>query len=387
MKRPALRAGPLSGVRIVEVAGLGPGPFCGMMLADMGADVITIERSTANDTRREPLTRNRTRLALDLKSAAGRETLLQLVARAEVLFEGYRPGVAERLGFGPDVCLQINPKLVYGRMTGWGQTGPLANAAGHDINYIALTGALHGIGRDGEKPVPPLNLVGDFGGGGMMLAYGIVCALFEAQRSGRGQVVDAAMVDGAIALMAMSIGFKAGGTHPDGVGSSVLSGAAHYYDTYETSDGKYISIGSLEPQFFGLLMEKLGLQDSDIAQTGMMGPRGFDASVWKEMKPRFAQIFRMRTRDEWCALLEGTDVCFAPVLTLSEAPFHPHNRAREAFVDVDGQLQNAPAPRFSRTPAQRPQPADQGPEAVKDLLNRWEFSAADADTLLARVTA
>lgn len=371
MSSSRFRDGPLSGVRIIEVAGLGPGPFCGMMLADMGADVITIERSAANDTKREPLNRSRTRLALDLKGDAGRNKLLQLVMHADALFEGYRPGVAERLGFGPDVCLKLNPKLVYGRMTGWGQTGPLANAAGHDINYIALTGALHAIGRSGEKPVPPLNLVGDFGGGGMMLAFGIVCALFETQRSGRGQVVDAAMVDGAIALMAMSIGFKAGGTHPDEVGSSVLSGAAHYYDTYETRDGKYISIGSLEPQFFALLMEKLNLQDSDMASTGMTGARGFDVDVWKEMKPRLADIFRARTRDEWCALLEGTDVCFAPVLTLSEAPTHAHNLARQAFVTVGDQLQNAPAPRFSRTSAAQPVPAEQGTESVSALLKRW----------------
>jgi alpha-methylacyl-CoA racemase len=330
-----------------------------MMLADMGADVLTIERSIANDTRREPLMRNRTRLALDLKSDVDRERLLQLVPRSDVLFEGYRPGVAERLGIGPEVCLELNPKLVYGRMTGWGQTGPLAHAAGHDINYIALTGALHGIGRRGEKPVPPLNLVGDFGGGGMMLAFGIVCALFEAQRSGRGQVVDAAMVDGAIALMAMSIGFKAIGMHPDGVGTSLLSGGAHYYDTYETSDGKYISIGSLEPH------------QTEMAATGMTSACGLDANVWNTMKPRLAEIFGSRTRDEWCALLEGTDVCFAPVLELSEAPFHPHNRARQAFVEVDGQLQNAPAPRFSRTPAAQPLPAEQGSAAVSALLERW----------------
>jgi alpha-methylacyl-CoA racemase len=382
MSHSTKRGGPLSGVRIIEVAGLGPGPFCGMMLADMGADVLTIERSTANDTRHEPLTRNRTRLALDLKSGSGRETLLQLAERAEVLFEGYRPGVAERLGFGPDVCLKRNPKLVYGRMTGWGQTGPLASAAGHDINYIALTGALHGIGRNGEKPVPPLNLVGDFGGGGMMLAFGIVCALLEARRSGQGQVVDAAMVDGTIALMAMSIGFKAGGTHPDGVGSSILSGSAHYYDTYETSDGKYISIGSLEPQFFALLMQKLELTDSDMAQTGMTGPQGFDATVWKTMKPRLAEIFRKRSRDEWCALLEGTDVCFAPVLSLSEAPFHPHNQARQAFVDLDGQLQNAPAPRFSGTPTSHPRHAEQGSQAVRALSERWGLPSSVVETMV-----
>jgi alpha-methylacyl-CoA racemase len=349
MSTSSTRAGPLRGVRIIEVAGLGPGPFCGMMLADMGADVLTIERSTGNDTRHEPLTRTRTRLALDLKGAAGRETLLQLVDHADALFEGYRPGVAERLGFGPDVCLQRNPKLVYGRMTGWGQTGPLAAAAGHDINYISLTGALHGIGRDGERPVPPLNLVGDFGGGGMMLAFGIVCALFEAQRSGKGQVVDAAMVDGTIALMAMSIGFKAGGTHPDGVGSSILSGAAHFYD---------------------------------MAQTGMTSARGYDANVWKAMKPRLIQIFRQRTRDEWCALLEGTDVCFAPVLSLSEAPFHPHNLAREAFVDMDGQMQNAPAPRFSGTPASPPQHSVRGREAVLELGERWGLPTEALDQLV-----
>ena len=366
-----MHSGPLTGIRVIEVAGLGPGPFCGMMLADMGADVITIERSVANDNSREPLARNRTRLALDLKSEAGRKTLLQLVEHADALFEGYRPGVAERLGIGPDVCLNINPKLVYGRMTGWGQTGPLAAAAGHDINYIALTGALHGIGRAGERPVPPLNLVGDFGGGGMLLAFGIVCALLEARTSGKGQVVDAAMVDGTIALMAMSLGFKAGGTHPDGVGTSVLSGAAHFYDTYETSDGKFVSIGSLEPQFFALLMEKLELKDSDMANTGMSGAHGYDVEVWQKMKPRLTEIFKTRTRDEWCALFEGTDVCFAPVLSLSEAPSHPHNVARRAFVDVQGQMQNAPAPRFSRTPAAAPTTSQHSSEAVAALLRRW----------------
>jgi alpha-methylacyl-CoA racemase len=353
-----------------------------MMLSDLGADVLTIERSIANDTKREPLTRNRTRLALDLKTEGARNRLLELVDHADVLFEGYRPGVAERLGFGPDVCLKRNPKLVYGRMTGWGQSGPLAAAAGHDINYIALTGALHAIGRAGDKPVPPLNLVGDFGGGGMLLALGLVSALFEAQRSGQGQVVDAAMVDGTIALMAMSIGFKAGGTHPDGVGSSILSGAAHYYDTYETSDGKYISIGSLEPQFFALLMQKLGLEDTDVAQTGMTGVHGFDPTVWNAMKPRIAAIFRTRTRDEWCLLLEGTDACFAPVLSLTEAPLHPHNQAREAFVEVDGQMQNAPAPRFSRTPTSLPHSAVCGADAVTALGVRWGISERTIKTLL-----
>jgi alpha-methylacyl-CoA racemase len=363
--------GPLAGIRVIEVAGLGPGPFCGMMLADMGADVLSIERSTASNSSHDPLVRNRTRLALDLKTEIGRDALLKLVERSDALFEGYRPGVAERLGFGPDVCLQRNPKLVYGRITGWGQAGPLAPAAGHDINYISLTGALHAIGREGQKPVPPLNLVGDFGGGGMLLAFGIVCALLETQRSGKGQVIDAAMVDGSIALMAMCIGFKARGMHPDGVGTSVLSGAAHYYDTYETSDGKYISVGPLEPQFFALLMQKLALEHSDIASTGMTGAQGLDPQVWRAMKPRLAEIFKTRTRDEWCVLLQGTDVCFAPVLSLSEAPYHPHNRERQAFVEVNGQMQNAPAPRFSRTSADKPRNARQGTEVVSALLQRW----------------
>lgn len=375
--------GPLAGVRIIEVASLGPGPFCGMMLSDMGADVLTIERSTAGKLPHEPLQRNRSRLALDLKSDGGRDALLQLVDRADALFEGYRPGVAERLGFGPDVCLQRNPKLVYGRMTGWGRNGPLAAAAGHDINYIALSGALHAIGRAGEKPVPPLNLVGDFGGGGMLLAFGIVCALLETQRSGRGQVVDAAMVDGSIALMAMSIGFKSSGMHPEGVGQSVLSGAAHYYDTYETGDGGFVSIGPLEPQFFSLLMQKLGLQDSDMAKTGMTGAHGLDPEVWKAMKPRMVEIFKSRTRAEWCALLEGSDVCFAPVLSLSEAPDHPHNRQRQAFVEVNGLVQNAPAPRFSRTQPAQPRSPRQGPEVVSALLQRWGHRSGVIDSILA----
>lgn len=375
--------GPLAGIKMIEVAGLGPGPFCGMMLADLGAEVLTIERSTVAGGPHDPLTRNRTRLALDLKSEAGRDALLKLVERADVLFEGYRPGVAERLGFGPDVCLQRNPRLVYGRMTGWGQTGPLASAAGHDINYIALAGALEPIGRAGERPVPPLNLVGDFGGGGMLLAFGIVCALLETQRSGQGQVIDAAMVDGSIALMAMAIGFQHNNYHRDGVGTGVLSGAAHYYDTYETRDGKFISIGALEPQFFALLMQKLGLDDTDIAQTGLYGSQGLDPKVWRVMKVRLAEVFKSRTRDEWCELLEGTDVCFAPVLSLREAPQHPHLRARQSFVDVNGDLQNAPAPRFSRTPPDQPRIARQGPEVVSALLRRWGHEPSVVNSILA----
>jgi alpha-methylacyl-CoA racemase len=375
--------GPLAGIRVVEVASIGPGPFCGMMLSDMGAEVLSIDRGANVAEPTDPLQRNRHRLALNLKSDAGRDALLNLVDRADVLFEGYRPGVAERLGFGPQVCLERNPRLVYGRMTGWGQEGPLAPVAGHDINYIALSGALHAIGRRGEKPTPPLNLVGDFGGGGMLLAFGIVCALLEAQRSGQGQVVDAAMVDGSIALMAMFIGMQRQGRWNDAVGTNVLSGAAHYYDTYETRDGKFISIGALEPQFYSLLIEKAGLDPAIFADAGMNGSSGYDAQLWSTLKSKLVQIFKTRTRDQWCSLLEGTDVCFAPVLSLSEAPHHPHNRARAAFVEIAGHMQNAPAPRFSRTPAAAPQPSRQDAEDLRAVMSRWGYDADEVSGILA----
>lgn len=375
--------GPLAGVRIIEVASIGAGPFCGMMLSDMGAEVLSVERNVRAAEPTDPLQRNRHRLALDLKSDAGRGALLNLIDRADVLFEGYRPGVAERLGFGPQVCLQRNPRLVYGRMTGWGQDGPLAPAAGHDINYIALSGALHAIGRRGQKPTPPLNLVGDFGGGGMLLAFGIVCALLEAQRSGKGQVVDAAMVDGSIALMAMFIGMQRQGMWSDAVGTNVLSGAAHYYDTYETGDGKFVSIGALEPQFYSLLIEKAGLDPATFGDAGMSGSKGYDAQVWSRLESKLAEVFKTRTRDQWCSILEGTDVCFAPVLPLSEAPHHPHNRARAAFVEVAGHLQNAPAPRFSRTPAVAPQPSRQGTEDMQALMSRWGYDTEEVSAILA----
>lgn len=379
--------GPLAGIRIVEVASIGPGPFCGMMLADMGAEVLSVERGVADGILspdpHDPLHRNRHRLALDLKSTEGLDALLRLIDRADAVFEGYRPGVAERLGFGPEVCLQRNPKLVYGRMTGWGQDGPLARIAGHDINYISLSGALHAIGRSGEKPVPPLNLVGDFGGGGMLLAFGIVCALLEAQRSGKGQVVDAAMVDGSIALMAMFVGMQRKGSWDDATGSHFLSGGAHYYDTYETRDGKFVSIGALEPQFYALLIEKAGLDRDAFASMGMMSPQGRDPGTWPALKSRMAEVFKTRTRDEWCEILEGTDCCFAPVLSLSEAPHHPHNRARAAFVDVAGTLQNAPAPRFGRTPADKPQPARHGRDDLQSLLLRWGHERGEVDRILA----
>lgn len=375
--------GPLSGIRVVEVSGLGPGPFCGMMLADLGAQVLAVDRDGRGHRDDDPLQRNRHRLILDLKSEAGREALLALIDRADAVFEGYRPGVAERLGFGPDVCLQRNPRLVYGRMTGWGQNGPLAAAAGHDINYIALSGALHAIGRRGGKPTPPLNLVGDFGGGGMLLAFGMVCALLEAQRSGRGQVVDAAMIDGSIALMAMFIGMQRRGMPADEVGTHVLAGAAHYYDTYETRDGRFVAIGALEPQFYAALIEKAGLDPQTFGAAGMAAPAGLDPAVWRDLQAKLADVFRTRTRDEWCALLEGTDACFAPVLTLSEAPAHPHNQARNAFLEVAGKLQNAPAPRFSRTPADAPQASRTSRADLTALLQGWGHAAADIDSILA----
>jgi alpha-methylacyl-CoA racemase len=376
--------GPLAGIKVVEVTGIGPGPFCGMMLADMGAQVISIERNARTARATDPHKRNRQLLTLDLKSEAGLDALLSLVDHADIIFEGYRPGVAERLGFGPDVCLKRNPKIIFGRMTGWGQTGPLAQAAGHDINYIALGGALSGIGRTaGEKPIPPLNLVGDYGGGGMLLAFGLVCALFEVQRSGKGQVVDAAMIDGTLALMSMFIGMQAMGMGADATGQHFLSGAAHYYDTYETSDGKYVSIGSLEPEFYELLIEKAGLDRDRFAGKTFLSVEGRSPVVWAELKSELGRVFKGKTREEWTALLEGTDVCFAPVLTLSEAPNHPHHVARRAFVDVGNQKQNAPAPRFSRTSPAKPQPPTAAAESLGERLSSWGLPTHDVARLVA----
>ena len=335
--------GPLAGYRIVELAGIGPGPFCGMMLSDMGAEVIRIDRLNPGAGRsKDVLARNRRSVAVDLKTEAGVETVLRIVDRADGLFEGFRPGVTERLGLGPEVCQARNAKLVYGRMTGWGQTGPMAQAAGHDINYIGLAGALHAIGRAGERPVPPLNLVGDFGGGGMLLAYGMVCGLLEAQKSGQGQVIDAAMVDGAASLMAMFFSMAAGGGFSAARGTNLLDTGAHFYDTYETSDGEHICIGSIEPQFYALLVEKSGVDPERFAKQ-------MDPSKWPEYKAELAEVFKSKTRDEWCAIMEGSDVCFAPVLSIFEAPQHPHNKERQTFIEVDGVMQPAPAPRFSRT--------------------------------------
>lgn len=376
--------GPLAGLKVVELLGIGPGPFCGMMLGDMGAEIISVERADVPANPADPLQRNRKRVVINLKTPEGLEALLKLIDKADVVYEGYRPGVAERLGFGPDVCLQRNPKIVYGRMTGWGQDGPMAKASGHDINYISLTGALHAIGVKGQKPVPPINLVGDFGGGGMLLAFGIVCAALEAQRSGKGQVVDAAMVDGAAALMAMFIGMKGPGLGDiDEVGGHMLAGGAHYYDTYETKDGKYISVGSLEPQFYELLMKQAELDRSVFAEYGQMMPKD-GPKEWPRLKGELAKVIKTKTRDEWSAIMEGTDACVAPVLTMSEAPHHPHIAARKTYIELGGTYQNAPAPRFSRTAPDVPTLPGAMNAGVEAALRGWGLAAADISTILGK---
>jgi alpha-methylacyl-CoA racemase len=366
--------GPLAGITVVEIAGIGPGPFCGMMLADLGADVIRVDRAGSvqgGDPERPPadlLARGRRSVGVDLKSPDGVEVVLSLVERADALFEGFRPGVAERLGIGPDECLARNPRLVYGRMTGWGQDGPYASTAGHDINYIALAGALDPIGRRGEAPVPPLNLVGDFGGGGLLLAFGLLAGLLEATASGRGQVIDAAMVDGAAALMTMTHSLRAMGIWNDERGTNMLDTGAHFYDVYETADGRYVSIGSIEPQFYAELLRLTGLEGEEL-------PFQHDRAKWPEMKERLAAIFRTRTRDEWCALMEGTDVCFAPVLAIPEAVEHPHNVARGTFVEVAGIPQPGPAPRFSRTGAEISSPPAHPGQHTDEVLAEAGFDA------------
>lgn len=370
--------GPLHGVKVLEVAGIGPGPFAAMMLADMGAEVLRIDRAGSvrgGDPARpplDPLARGRRSVGIDLKSSDGVALLLDLVEEADALIEGFRPGVAERLGFGPEVCSARNPRLVYGRMTGWGQDGPYASMAGHDINYIALAGALAHLGRAGEPPTPPINLVGDFGGGGMLMAFGVVCGLLEASRSGQGQVVDAAMVDGSALLMTMVWGFSAMGMWNAERGTNLLDTGAHCYDVFETADGGWVSIGSLEPQFYAQLLALLELDPAEF-------PQG-DRSRWGEMKQRFAEVFASRTRDEWCSLFEGTDVCFAPVLTMDEATQHPHNVARGTFLEVGGVTQPAPAPRFSRTPAATPTPPPHAGQDTDDALVDW---GVDADRVAA----
>lgn len=366
--------GPLAGVTVVELAGIGPAPFCGMMLSDMGARVIRIDRMAdgrdIEPARSDVLNRGRRSIAVDLKRPEGVGIALRLIERADALIEGFRPGVMERLGLGPDVCLERNQRLVYGRMTGWGQHGPLAQAAGHDINYIALTGALHAIGAAEEPPTVPLNLIGDFGGGGMLLAFGVVCALLEARASGKGQVVDAAMTDGTAALMAMTYGLKAGGRWNNGRASNLLDGGAFFYACYQCADGKAVAVGALEPQFYAELLKRAGISDPDLA-------RRDDPAHWRQQRDRLAAIFRTKTRDEWCALLEGTDACVAPVLDLDEAPDHPHNRARQTFVAPGGTVQPAPAPRFSRTAASIQSPPAGAGEHGEEILHESGYGGEE----------
>jgi alpha-methylacyl-CoA racemase len=371
--------GPLQGVKVVELAGIGPGPFAGMLLSDMGADIVRIDRAQQvtgdfSKPNLEPMYRGRRSIGVDLKHPDGVETVLRLVESADALLEGFRPGVTERLGLGPDTCLLRNPKLVYGRMTGWGQDGPYAQAAGHDINYIALAGALAHFGRVDGKPTPPINLVGDFGGGGMFLAFGIVCALLETQRSGQGQVIDAAMVDGSAVLMSMMWGLKAIGFWDEGRGVNVLDSGAPFYDTYETKDGKFVSLGALETQFYGELVTRLGLADAGL-------PAQMDRAGWPQLRDRFTDLFKTKTRDEWCTILEQSDACFAPVLPMSEAANHPHIKARGTIIERDGVDQPAPAPRFSRTQATVQRSAPWPGQHTDEALLDWGFDA-DAITKL-----
>lgn len=373
--------GPLTGYKVIEIAAIGPGPMCAMLLSDMGAEVVRIDRLTESglgvQTPRKfaLLDRGRRSVAIDLKRKEGVEVLLRLVERADALIEGFRPGVAERLGIGPEDCLARNPKLVYGRMTGWGQSGPLARAAGHDINYIALIGALHCIGRQGEPPVPPLNLLGDFGGGGVYLAFGIVCGLLEASKSGKGQVVDAAMIDGVASLMTLIWGLKGAGIWSETRGTNVLDTGAHYYNVYETADGKYVSVGAIEEKFYEELLRLMGIQDEEFRDKE-------NRERWPQLRDRLAAAFRMKSRDEWCAILEGSDACFAPVLSMEEALNHPHVRARETFIEYCGVVQPAPAPRFSRTRPEIQGPPPQRGEHTVEVLSQWGISQEEIDELL-----
>jgi alpha-methylacyl-CoA racemase len=374
--------GPLSGIRVIEFEAIGPGPFAGMLLADMGADVILIDRPAPSglglkrERWNDVMMRGKRSVTLDLKTADCTAAALELAARADVLIEGFRPGVMERLGLGPDVVLKRNPKLVYGRMTGWGQDGPMAARAGHDLNYIALAGVLHAFGRKGEAPVMPLNLVGDFGGGGMLLGFGVACALVEARASGKGQVVDAAMVEGASLLGTMFSGMLAAGTWKEERGSNVLDTGAPWYDVYETKDGEYVSIGSIEPKFYEDLMQRLGLDMQSL-------PAQHDRKGWPALRKTFSEKFLAKTRDEWCAVFEGSDACFAPVLSFSEARRHAHNAARRSFVTVGRVEQPAPAPRFSRTAAAvRRAPPERG-EGGREALQDWALSDSEIDKLKA----
>ena len=369
-------SGPLSGVHVVEVAGIGPGPYACMMLADLGATVVRVERPGSSDPApsSDPALRSRRSIVLDLKQPAGVAVLLRLAGRSDVLIEGFRPGVAERLGFGPDLCCADNPRLIYGRMTGWGQSGPLARRAGHDINYLALSGLLHQIGSRDGKPVPPLNALGDLGGGGLLLAFGVVSALFERERSGRGQVIDAAILDGAASFASVCLGLRAQGRWRDAPGANFLSGAAHFYDTYETRDGRWVAVGSIEPQFHAQMLGKLGLDPAEFA-AGIGYENGSYAKlvdeIWPALKRKLAAAIGSHTRDELQAMFEGTDACVTPVLDLDEAATHAHQRERATYIDVSGEVQGAPAPRFSRSRPDAPRAA--GP------------AGADTDSVLAEL--
>jgi len=366
--------GPLSGLKIIEFAGIGPGPFCGMLLSDLGADVVRIDRKGSGRSSPADVTaRGRRSVALDLKNPAAIETCLKLMESADAIIEGFRPGVMERLGLGPDIALKRNPKLVYGRMTGWGQFGPYAKAAGHDMNYIAITGALHAIGTD-EKPVPPLNLVGDFGGGALYLAFGLLAGVIHARTTGEGQVIDCAMSDGAASLMAMFYGFKGAGMWKEQRRSNLLDGGAHFYDTYQCADGKWISIGSIEPQFYALLLEKTGITDPEFQNQ-------MDRDAWPSLRAKLAEVLKQKSQAEWCAIMEATDICFAPVLDLDEAPRHAHNVARETFVTIEGVVQPAPAPRFSATPGKVQGPPPKIGADNEQALGDWGFSAEDVSRL------
>jgi alpha-methylacyl-CoA racemase len=377
--------GPLAGVRVVEIASIGPGPWCAMMLSDMGADVIRVDRAehALDAGAGVPFDvvhrRGRRSVGLDLKSPGGADVVLRLVEQADALIEGSRPGVAERLGIGPDVCRARNPRLVYGRMTGWGQDGPLAQAPGHDLNYIARSGLLHAIGPADGRPVPPLNLVGDYGGGGMLLAFGIVAGLIEASRSGRGQVVDAAMLDGTNLLGSMFHGLRQIDAWHDRRESNRLDGGAPFYRTYETADGRWVAVAANEPKFYAVLVEALGLSPDEL-------PPQMDQSAWPDVRERFAAIFRTRTRAEWEDVFRSLETCFSPVLTLDEALADEHGAAREAFVDVDGMRQAAPAPRFGRTPGAVAGPAARPGEHTEEALRDWGFAPAEVADLIAAQT-
>jgi alpha-methylacyl-CoA racemase len=373
--------GALSGVKIVELAGIGPGPFCCMLLADMGAEVVRVDRAVNvgkddDKVKFNVLLRGRRNVAVDLKNPEGVETVLKLIDKADALIEGFRPGVMERLGLGPDVAAKRNPKLVYGRMTGWGQTGPVAHTAGHDINYISLSGALHAIGENDRPPAPPLNLVGDFGGGALYMAVGVLAGIIEARTSGKGQVIDCSMVEGSASLMSSMYGALAAGTWVEERGKNRLDKGAHYYNVYETRDGKYISVGSIEPQFYDLLLEHTGLKGKQI-------PAQLDRPNWPTNRETLKEIFKTKTRDEWDAIMGQTDICFAPVVSMSEAMEHPHNVARQSFIDVDGVKQPRPAPVFMKTPSSVPHGPARAGEHTESILGDWGFAAAEIAKLKA----